>query len=336
MPRTLFQFADCRLDVAARALWRDGARVELSPTVFDCIAYLIGHRERAVGRDELVAAVWGKSTISDTMLGKAILAARRAIGDNAEAQAQIRTIPRFGYHWVGAVSEDVLADDAVVPIAAASATNSVDAAGAATSSSRAQRLRIAALILALLVVAGGVLLLLQRHAGMRAHNEVGGSDAGNRAQLTATLAVVLPVQVVGGGEDAWLRLGAMDLIAHRLRAAGVPVMNSDSVVSLLRQNGASAETVAAAVRREDPQAELIEIALARSGGGWNLHAQVSGAAATRTIDAQANEAIDAARDGADRLATLLGGHAKERGAAEPLALEALLQQTEAADRKSVV
>jgi len=329
MPRTLFLFADCRLDVAVRSLWRDGVRVELSPTVFDCIAYLIGHRERAVGRDELVAAVWGKSTISDTMLGKAILAARRAIGDNAEAQALIRTIPRFGYHWVGAVAEEVLADEVAAPIAAASA-RTAHAASAMPSSSRAQRVRIAALILGLLIVAGGVLIVLQRHARTGAHGDEGGNAAGGGVQSAAPLIVVLPVEVVGGGEDAWLRLGAMDLIAHRLRAAGVPVMNSDSVVSLLRQDGASAATVTAAVRRDDPKAELIEVALARSGGGWNLHAQVSGTGPARTIDTQAHEAIDAAREGADRLATLLGGKASRRGPAEPLALEALLQQTEAA------
>jgi len=325
MPRTLFLFADCRLDIAARSLWRDGVRVDLSPTVFDCIAYLIGHRERAIGRDELVAAVWGKSTISDTMLGKAILAARRAIGDTAEAQALIRTIPRFGYHWVGAVAEETLADDATVP--ATPLSGSARAPAAEHPASRTQRLRAAAVVLALLAAAAGVLVLLQRHTGTGVRSTAGTPAD---AKSPAALAVVLPVDVVGGGDDAWLRRGAMDLVAHRLRASGVPVMNSDSVVSLLRQDGASAATVAAAVRRDDPHAELIQIALARSGRGWNLHAQVSGAGAARTIDTHADEAIEAAREAADRLAALLGGRITERGATEPLALEALLQQTEAA------
>ncbi|HJU38608.1 MAG TPA: winged helix-turn-helix domain-containing protein, partial [Tahibacter sp.] len=81
MVRQRFRFGDCTLDIAARELKRHGERVELPPTVFDCIAYLVEHRDRAVGRDELVSAVWGKTAVSDTMLGKAVLAARRAVGD---------------------------------------------------------------------------------------------------------------------------------------------------------------------------------------------------------------------------------------------------------------
>jgi len=104
MAASRFTFADCTLDIPARELRRAGVRVDLPPTVFDCIAYLIEHRERAVGRDKLVAAVWGRTEVSETMLGKAILAARRTVGDTAEAQALLRTIPRFGYHWVGEVS----------------------------------------------------------------------------------------------------------------------------------------------------------------------------------------------------------------------------------------
>jgi len=98
MNRLLLRFGDCTLDIAARELRRAGERIDLPPVVFDCIAYLVAHRDRAVGRDELVAAVWAKATISDTMLGKAILAARRAVGDTAETQAFLRTVPRFGYH----------------------------------------------------------------------------------------------------------------------------------------------------------------------------------------------------------------------------------------------
>lgn len=70
--------------------------MNLSPIVFDCIAYLIQHRDRAVGRDELVAAVWGRTSVSDAVMGKTILIARRAIGDTADEQRFLRTVPRFG------------------------------------------------------------------------------------------------------------------------------------------------------------------------------------------------------------------------------------------------
>jgi len=114
MASAVFQFGDCSINIASRELLRAGERVNLSPIVFDCIAYLIQHRERAVGRDELVAAVWGKAEISDTMLGKAILAARRATGDSAEAQAILRTVPRFGYRWV-APTEEIAGPEPMLP-----------------------------------------------------------------------------------------------------------------------------------------------------------------------------------------------------------------------------
>lgn len=51
MPAAVYRFADFRLDTAARELQRDGALVALPPRAFDCLAYLIERRERAVGRE---------------------------------------------------------------------------------------------------------------------------------------------------------------------------------------------------------------------------------------------------------------------------------------------
>jgi len=66
-----FRFRNVRLHPATRQLWRDGARVPLPLPLksFDCLSYLIEHRDRAVGRDELIAAVWGRAEVSDKVLG---------------------------------------------------------------------------------------------------------------------------------------------------------------------------------------------------------------------------------------------------------------------------
>ena len=100
MPHPVYQFGDCRVDPLARELHRNDTLLALSPKVFDCLVYLIEHRDRAVGRDELIAAVWGKADVSDTLLGQTLLKARRAVGDDGNEQNAIRTIPRFGYRWV--------------------------------------------------------------------------------------------------------------------------------------------------------------------------------------------------------------------------------------------
>ena len=324
MSRSILRFADCSLDVAARALSRSGARIDLPPMVFDCIAYLVTHRARAVGRDELVAAVWGKSAISDTMLGKAILAARRAIGDSAEAQALIRTIPRFGYHWVGAVREDVL--DAPVP----TMPPGVSVAHANVQTSRARLLRtIGACATVVLAVAIG--FLAYRYATRPSPLvEDMRSYAGDTPK---DLSVVLPVEVIAGADDAWLRLGLMDLIANRLRAADLPVMNSDSVVGLLKQNGATTPELVQALRRANPATRMIEVSVAKAGREWTLHAQVTGAdGAPRSIDARAADAVAVARAGSDRLLELFGKTVPAGASQNPdeLPLDILMQRTEAA------
>ncbi len=89
--------------VAERELWCGEELPPVNRYVFDCIAYLIGHRDRAIGRDELVAAVWGRVEITDGHLNQVIARARRALDDNAQAQRLIRTVSGFGYRWVGEV-----------------------------------------------------------------------------------------------------------------------------------------------------------------------------------------------------------------------------------------
>src|SRR5690606_8558908 len=95
-----YRFGSYRIDACARELRRAGELLVVSPKVFDCIVYLIEHRERAVGRDELVAAVWGKVDVGDPLLGQILVKARRVLGDSGTDQWAIRTVPRFGYRWV--------------------------------------------------------------------------------------------------------------------------------------------------------------------------------------------------------------------------------------------
>ena len=51
-----YRFGEYRVEPAARELWRGTQLLALPPQVFDFLAYLIERHERAVGRDEVVAA----------------------------------------------------------------------------------------------------------------------------------------------------------------------------------------------------------------------------------------------------------------------------------------
>jgi DNA-binding winged helix-turn-helix (wHTH) protein len=104
-----FRFDDFALDVGRRELWRGSTLVPIEPQVFDLLLFLIRHRDRVVGKDDLIDGVWGGRIVSDSTLTSRINAARKAVGDNGEAQRLIRTAARKGIRFVGEVREDAAA-----------------------------------------------------------------------------------------------------------------------------------------------------------------------------------------------------------------------------------
>jgi TolB-like protein len=100
-----YRFDHYVLDPAKRELRRDNMLVAVEPKAFDVIEYLIGHRDRVISKDELLAAVWKGRIVSESALTTCINAARTAIGDSGEAQRLIRTLPRKGLRFVGAVDQ---------------------------------------------------------------------------------------------------------------------------------------------------------------------------------------------------------------------------------------
>ena len=88
-----------------RELHRGSELVPVAPQVFDLIDYLIRNRERVVSKDELIEAIWNGRSVSDAALTTRLNAARTAIGDSGEEQRLIKTLPRKGFRFVGAVRE---------------------------------------------------------------------------------------------------------------------------------------------------------------------------------------------------------------------------------------
>jgi TolB-like protein len=99
-----FCFADHVLDVTLRELRRGGAPVAVEPQVFDLLVHLIDNRDRVVTKEDLLNSVWGGRIVSESTLTSRINAARRAIGDSGEEQCLIRTLPRKGLRFIGAVT----------------------------------------------------------------------------------------------------------------------------------------------------------------------------------------------------------------------------------------
>ncbi len=243
-----FRFNDFELDALARELRSGGDAVALPLKSFECLVYLLEHRERAVGRDELISAVWGRIDVSDALLGQTLARARRAVGDTGEEQRVIRTVPRFGYHWVAPVIE-VGSDAAQVPDAAAAppadaaaiarSDAGADAQADARRSARPVPMRARARARAVALAAAVALVIVAIPWGLRVTDRRAAMSSSvaekmeSPASPAAGTAMVLPVVVAGAQADSrWIRLGVMDYLASRIRErADLPVMPSDQAIA---------------------------------------------------------------------------------------------------------
>src|SRR5262245_22347857 len=110
-----YLFENCALDTDRRELRRGAELVAIPPQVFDLLDYLIRNREHVISKDDLISTIWKGRIVSETALTTRLNAARSAIGDTGEEQRLIKTLPRKGFRFVGAVRE---ADGSATAVAA--------------------------------------------------------------------------------------------------------------------------------------------------------------------------------------------------------------------------
>ncbi|WP_338699754.1 MULTISPECIES: winged helix-turn-helix domain-containing tetratricopeptide repeat protein [unclassified Bradyrhizobium] len=101
-----YLFEEYALDTDRRELHRGAEVVSVTPQVFDLLDFLIRNRERVVSKDDVIEAIWNGRSVSDAALTTRLNVARSAIGDSGEQQRLIKTLPRKGFRFVGAVRED--------------------------------------------------------------------------------------------------------------------------------------------------------------------------------------------------------------------------------------
>ncbi len=98
-----YRFGDLAVDLAARELRRGASVVDLQPKVYDLIVFLLENRHRAVSKEELQEAVWPGVIVTEAALTRAVMKARKSLGDDAEKQSVIKTVHGHGYRFVADV-----------------------------------------------------------------------------------------------------------------------------------------------------------------------------------------------------------------------------------------
>lgn len=105
-PVSAYRFGDFRLNVYDRILERNGERVLLTPKVIDTLFVLVENRKQLVTKETLMKAVWPDVTVVESGLTRNISALRKALEEGGAEGSYIETIPRRGYRFVAAVTEE--------------------------------------------------------------------------------------------------------------------------------------------------------------------------------------------------------------------------------------
>jgi len=323
-----YRFGEYELDLATRELRLRNEAVALPARVFECLSFLIEHRDRAVSRDELVQAVFGRADVSDAQLAQIVLRTRRAVGDDGHEQRSIRTVPRYGFRWLLDTQVDHAEDEPEAVAALAPAEQPVRASTDPPAvAPRRQARRWIAIVLGVLVAAavGLAAWWWQRSPQTPA---LPPPLAAAVPHVSGRTIVVLPTVVEASDDVAWARLGLMDFVADRLHRAGLPVLSSESVLGVLREQARTDD--AGVLRRATRAAWVVESQARQVQGQWQVALTATdGDGVKQRGDARHADLLEAARLAADRLSPALGGSLSPDELAEP-ALAERLQRARAA------
>lgn len=93
-----------RLDVANERAWCGERLLDLTPKTFAILRHMVEHPDRLLTKDDLLAAVWGDTVVSEAALTSCIRDVRRALADSSREPRYIETVHRRGFRFIGPVA----------------------------------------------------------------------------------------------------------------------------------------------------------------------------------------------------------------------------------------
>jgi len=101
---SLRQFGMCRADVERKLLWFGEDPVQVPPKAVELLCLLVERRGQVVTKDEIWHKVWQDAIVEESNLTHSIYVIRKTLKELGESDV-IKTIPRRGYRFTGAVRE---------------------------------------------------------------------------------------------------------------------------------------------------------------------------------------------------------------------------------------
>ena len=101
----IYQFANVTVDRSRECVLRAGEERHLRQKAFQVLTILLERRGQLVSKDELFGTVWSNTAVTDDVLVQCVSEIRQAIGDDTRNPKFIKTVPKSGYRFIGAVDE---------------------------------------------------------------------------------------------------------------------------------------------------------------------------------------------------------------------------------------
>jgi DNA-binding winged helix-turn-helix (wHTH) protein/Tol biopolymer transport system component len=119
------QFGAVTLIPEERLLLKDGQPVPLTPKAFDLLVVLATNPGRLLTKEHLLDAVWPGTAVEESNLSYYVFAIRKALGEQADGDRYIETVPKGGYRFAAPVVR-VEANGGRVPEALAATTDTAE------------------------------------------------------------------------------------------------------------------------------------------------------------------------------------------------------------------
>lgn len=97
------QFGAVTLVPHERLLLKDGQPLALTPKAFDLLSFFASNPGRLLTKDEILHAVWPDAIVEESNLAYHVSAIRKALGDGADPDPFVETVPKRGYRFIAPV-----------------------------------------------------------------------------------------------------------------------------------------------------------------------------------------------------------------------------------------
>jgi adenylate cyclase len=222
--RARLQVGEWWVDPTTNELGRAGETVRIEPKAMEVLMVLAGRPGGAVGRDELLSAVWPGVVVGDEALTQSIIKLRKALGDNPRSPSYIETISKRGYRLIAPVRQT----DAI-PGARAGSESPAPSRPAARLGHGMRPISLiagAALVLAAVIVAAYFSMRPPAYLDV----DPGALDAADSRHSSLVTVTVLPFEFLGAGQgQAYLARGiSSDLTTELSRLSGLRLISPGS------------------------------------------------------------------------------------------------------------